>query len=45
MLPPGVKPTWDDNNEWVKALIMQYHLVRNHEETKWQLDLAIGGRM
>ena len=34
MLPPGVSNYWDDNSEWVKALIIGYSQIRELEDAQ-----------
>lgn len=31
ILPPGVKPKWEDNDSWTQALLLAYNQVAEHD--------------
>ncbi len=44
MLPPNVKPDWDENGAQVQALILAFHQIRCHDEDEREAQMA-GARM
>jgi hypothetical protein len=32
ILPPGVQPRWEDNHDWIQALLIAYSQIRSQEE-------------
>lgn len=40
ILPPDVKPAWDDNTLHVQAAILAYSQTREYDESKYEAELA-----
>jgi hypothetical protein len=43
MLPPGVKPNWDDNGPQVQANILAFHQIRQFDDREHDAQL-VGAR-
>lgn len=37
ILPPDVKPNWDDNGAWAQANLIGYDQIRTHDEMDLQM--------
>jgi hypothetical protein len=37
ILPPDVKPEWDDNGAWAQAELIAYDMIKSHDEMDLQI--------
>jgi hypothetical protein len=43
ILPPGVKPAWDDNDTETRSLIIAYDQIRGDEDAKREANRLAAG--